>query len=289
MIGSKKPLNKRGTGITKKQKIVGFMFCSIFIAGIYLMYLGNGHPGNGETPLSKSYLSNYIIDNNHQILLKDTSLVEKQENSEDQLKEYIAIRLVNRGTAEYFRFLQTHFNQGGSLQENTELIHQHLITTLPRDKGEELFELYKKFVNFEFEIAEETKDWEMPESADETLELIEKMQRVQQQYFGEEVADQLFGGDLKGMEYNARRAGILNDRITSGIEKEAMLKQLDRDMFGEEAETLDEKKNPYNLFEEKLFVYKNDLDEMTPSEKEEKIKELRELYLPPQANQATAN
>ncbi len=229
---------------------------------------------------AESYVAGYIVDQQNQIPFKDTHLNEQRPDTDAGLSESMAIGTVNRDSVDYFRFLQTHFNEGSSLQENTALIHQHLLTTLPKDKGEELFALYQKFVDFEFSVGEKTKGWKMPESANETLELIKKMQQLQQQHFGVETADLLFGGELKTMEYTARRSGILNDQTTSGAAKEALLNKLAVDMFGTDANKLDAQKNPYNLFEEKLLIYKNDLDKLGPTEKEKMINELRARYLP---------
>lgn len=227
-----------------------------------------------------SYVTDYIVDKQNQIPFKDTHLNEQRPDTEAGLSESVAIGTVNRDTVDYFRFLQTHFNEGSSLQENTALIHQHLLTTLPKDKGEELFALYQKFVDFEFSVGEKTKDWKMPESANETLALIKKMQQLQQQHFGVETADLLFGGELKTMEYTARRSGILNDQNTPGAAKEALLNKLAVDMFGTDADKLDAQKNPYNLFEEKLLIYRNDLDKLGPTEREKMINDLRARYLP---------
>lgn len=227
-----------------------------------------------------SYVAGYIVDQQNQIPFKDTHLNEQKPDTEASLNDSMAPGTVNRDTVDYFRFLQTHFNQGSSLQENTALIHQHLLTTLPRDKGEEIFALYQKFVDFEFSLGEKTKSWKMPESANETLELIKKMQQLQQQHFGVETADLLFGGELKTMEYTARRSGILNDQSTPGATKETLLNKLAVDMFGTDADKLDAQKNPYNLFEEKLLIYKSDLDKLGPAEKEKMINDLRARYLP---------
>lgn len=226
------------------------------------------------------YVAGYIVDQQNQIPFKDTHLNEQKPDSEASLNDAMAPGTVNRDTVDYFRFLQTHFNQGSSLQENTALIHQHLLTTLPKGKGEEIFALYQKFVDFEFSLGDKTKGWKMPESANETLELIKKMQQLQQQHFGVETADLLFGGELKTLEYTARRSGILNDQSTPGATKETLLNKLAVDMFGSDADKLDAQKNPYNLFEEKLLIYKNDLDKLEPAEKEKMINDLRARYLP---------
>ena len=234
---------------------------------------------------AEHYLSGYIVDKNRQISLKDTGLSESPVVQE-QLNDYIATSLVNRGTADHFRFLQTQFHTGMTLRENTEAIHQHLLSTLPKDEAEKLFELYQKFLDFELTVGDKTKGWKMPEGPGEALALIANMQQLQQRHFGEEHADLLFGGELKSLEYTARRSGILNDQVALGIEKEALLKKLAIDMFGAEGAKLDDKKNPYNLFEEKLLVYKYDLEKLEPLERNSLIKALRDKYLPPSANQS---
>lgn len=243
----------------------------------------NGNAATSQTTL-QDYLSSYVVDKYNRIPIQDTALNEQRAEPQALQKEYAATQLVNRATADYFRYLQTHFDMGSTLQANTEAIRQHLLATLPKEDAEKLFALYQQFVDFEFTIGDKTKGWTMPESPNEALELIAKMQKLQQQTFGEENADLLFGGELKTMEYTARRSGILNDRIASGVEKEALLNKLAKDMFGVNGDTLDQKKNPYNLFEEKLLVYKNDLDKLEPLEAEKMIKQFRIKYLPASAN-----
>lgn len=235
---------------------------------------------SGVAP-ARSYLSSYIVDKDKRIALKNTSVGDAAGMDEQPPKDEPAAQLVNRDTADYFRYLQTHFSAGATLQANTEAIRQHLMETLPKEDAEKLFALYEKFVDFEFSVGEKTKDWKMPDNPTETLALIAKMQKLQQQTFGVQDADLLFGGELKTLEYTARRSGILNDRVAGGAEKEVLLKKLATDMFGPEGEKVDAKKNPYNLFEEKLLVYKNDLDKLDAAGQEKLINELRAKYLPP--------
>ncbi len=290
----------------RTKKILAIALCGAVVAWIAASFVGDFSDASGSAPgvsgalpsdrpgathlsSAERYLSSYIVDKNRQIPFKDTGLNASQADPEQRSKEYGATSLVNRGTAEYFRFLQTQFHTGATLAENTAAIRQHLFSSLPADDAEKLFTLYKKFVDFEFSLGEKTKGWAMPASADEALALIKQMQQLQRQEFGEENADLLFGGELKSTEYTARRSGILNDRVASGAEKEAMLTKLATDMFGPESDQLDAKKNPYNLFEEKMLVYKYDLEKMEPLERDKTIKALREKYLPAVANNPTPN
>ena len=229
------------------------------------------------------YLSSFIVDKNQSIALKHTRLGDGPSEATPGPLDNAAVGVVNRGTADYFRYLQTQFQTGATLQANTEAIRQHLMETLPKADADRLFALYEKFLSFELTVSGKTKNWEMPQSPSETLALITKMQQLQQETFGAEDADMLFGGELKGMEYTARSSAIYNDRVAGGAEKEALLKKLATDMFGAEGAKIDEKKNPYNLFEEKLLIYKNDLDKLEPPEQEKLIQGLRAKYLPPSA------
>lgn len=229
------------------------------------------------------YLSSYIVDKHQNIPLKHTRLGEGPSEAAPAPLDHAAAGLVNRGTADYFRYLQTQFHTGATLHANTEAIRQHLMETLPKADADRLFGLYEKFLNFELTISAKTQNWEMPQNPSEALALITKMQKLQQETFGVEDADMLFGGELKGMEYTARRSAIFNDHVAGGVEKEALLKKLATDMFGAEGAKIDEKKNPYNLFEEKLLVYKNDLDKLEPPEQEKLIQGLRAKYLPASA------
>ncbi len=240
-------------------------------------------PGSDKPWTANPFLSGYIVDQAGQISAKAAGLAGAQASAPPALQDYIAGPLVHRGTTDYFRHLQTEFNAGATLRENTEAIRQHLLSILPPIEAEKLFALYQQFLDFELRVGEKTRGWTMPENPAQALALVEKMQKLQQQHFGEENADLLYGGELKGMEYTARRAGILNNQQTSGREKEAQLARLGTDMFGAEAAKLDQHKSPYNLFEEKLLIYKSEIETLPPLERDSLIQSFRDKYLPPQA------
>ncbi|MBF0117195.1 MAG: hypothetical protein HQK79_00035 [Desulfobacterales bacterium] len=285
-----------------KKNILVFVALATFVSGLYFFVVITASiigfslflPGSQqETPVieAKNYVAHYLIDKKQQIRLAETSLskgykspvnAKLKDDITAKLKDDITGDVINHNMAEYFRFLQTNIGVATSRNEKTEEIQQHLLSILPKNKAEELFELYEKFTRFEEDAAQKAKEWNMPENADETLELIANMQKYQQEYFGEEIADLLFGGEMKVMEYNARRAGIINDRTTPGLQKEKLLEQLTIDMWGKEAQqAMNENKDPYDILDEKLLVYADDLAAMDPATREENIKEFRATYLPP--------
>jgi hypothetical protein len=68
-----------------------------------------------------------------------------------------------------------------------------------------------------------------------------------------------------------------------GREKESRLRQAAAEVFGEDAADAHiYDKTGESLFQEKLLIYKKDLDEMNEDAKKEKIREFRSDYLPPE-------
>lgn len=242
-------------------------------------------------------VKDYLIDQHQQIQLQETSIAknlslplplnknisdDQSSTTETSSEEAQIEELPEHNLAEYFRFLQTELAQGNSPSERTESIREHLLSSLSNKKAGELIDLYEKFTNFEQDAATKAKEWEMPENADDTLTLIGAMQQYQQEYFGTEVATQLFGAEMKVMEYNARRAIIINDPYESGSEKEQLLERLGIDMWGEESyQELNAQKDPYDILDEKLLVFRNELAALDTDTRQEEIKRLRHQYLPP--------
>ncbi len=271
---------------------------NILIVSIFaLAILGLGFffsvPENERHAISaQEAVNDYLIDKNQQISLHETSIARTlslpETNANNHLSDDQEISTEEQGEelpahnlADYFRFLQTELAQGASPSERTESIREHLLSVLPSDKAGELIDLYEKFTNFEQDAVTKAKEWRMPESADETLELIGAMQQYQQEYFGIDMANRLFGAEMKVMEYNARRAIIINDLYSTGSDKEQLLDRLGKDMWGEEAyQALNNTKDPYDILDEKLLIYRNELASVDPETRQQEINKLREIYLP---------
>ncbi len=276
---------------------------SILIAAAIALSLGGlgfffSDTGSERPAISaQDAVKNYLTDPHPQTRLEQTSQAEKvappSKDSgsekraddipqEEQIANEHSAGMPEHNLAEYFRYLQTQISEGNSPAERTESIRHHLLETLPRDKAEELIELYEKFTNFERDAVTRAEEWNMPESAEETLELIGKMQAYQEEYFGQEAAKSIFGAEMKTMEYDARKAIILNDRNVSGQEKEQLLEQLGRDMWGAEIyREMNANKDPYDILDEKLIIYRDDLAALDPDTRADEIAKLRAKYLPP--------
>lgn len=277
-----------------KKNILIVLALVISVSGLGFFFSG---AGSEREPISaQGAVKNYLIDQNRRIGVEETSIARglnlpsetgehsssPDENSEGLIANDQSGGLPEHNLADYFRYLQTNIGEGNTPSEHTEAIREHLLATLSPEKAGEMIDLYEKFTNFERDAVARAEEWDMPESADETLDLIGKMHAYQQEYFGQETADSLFGAEMKVMEYNARRAIIINDTQTSGLEKEHLLDQLGAGMWGEEAyREMNKQKDPYDILDEKLLIYGNELAAVDPDTREQEIAILREKYLPP--------
>jgi lipase chaperone LimK len=112
---------------------------------------------------------------------------------------------------------------------------------------------------------------------------LKQIQQFRRDRLGVELADKLFGADVKAKEYAFRRADIVGDKLLYGEAKEDMLKQLNEDMWGEDADAVEKHPNDYNRYKEKLLIYKKDMDEIDSDElRQKKIKEFRNEFFTPE-------
>lgn len=279
--------------MNKKNILVVLVLVSL-VSGLGFYYSG---AGSEREPISaQGAVKNYLIDQNRRIGVEETSIgrgivlpsetgghsSSPDENPEELIANEQSGGLPEHNLADYFRYLQTNIGEGNSPSEHSEAIREHLLATLSPEKAGELIELYEKFTNFEKDVVTRAEEWSMPESADETLDLIGKMQAYQQEYFGQDTADSLFGAEMKVMEYNARRAIIINDSQASGSEKEHLLYQLGAGMWGEQAyQEMNKQKDPYDILDEKLLIYGNELAAVDPDTRVREIQKMRDEILPP--------
>jgi lipase chaperone LimK len=116
----------------------------------------------------------------------------------------------------------------------------------------------------------------MPKTTEDAVDFLHKIQDYRREFFGRDVADVLFGASVKAEEYPMRRSAILGDKNIYGAEKEKKLKQLNEDMWGEEADKVDAYAEPYIRYKEKLAMFEKDFSEMNEDEKQVQIRAIRE-------------
>lgn len=219
----------------------------------------------------------FVFDKSSNIKLKDIETFYKhvdfgQENAKDYFKDGV----VNPYTIKFFMFLDENFKEFDNKKDLLENVRKYLLSIMPAETADKIFALYEKFVTYELTLGEKAGKWGMPKTTDQAVDFLHKIQDYRREVFGKEVADGLFGAAVKAEEYPLRRGAILGDKSLYGVEKEKKLKQLNEDMWGEEAEKVDAYAEPYIRYREKLAMYEKDLSEMNDDQKKAQIRTLRE-------------
>jgi len=84
-------------------------------------------------------------------------------------------------------------------------------------------------------------------------------------------------------EYPIRRGVIIGNQELYGAEKEKKLNDLKKDMWGDEADTVDNDTEPLDRYNEKLKIYQRDMAEMTSDEQRQaKTRQFREEIFTPE-------
>jgi Proteobacterial lipase chaperone protein. len=219
----------------------------------------------------------FVFDKGSNIKLKDIETYYKViDFNKENAKDYFKDEIVNAYTIKFFMFLTDSFKEFDNEKDLLENIHKYLYSVMPADMADKLFALYKKFLSYQLGLGEKTRDWGMPKTTEDAVDFLHKIQDYRREFFGRDVADVLFGASVKAEEYPMRRSAILGDKNIYGAEKEKKLKQLNEDMWGEEADKVDAYAEPYIRYKEKLAMFEKDFSEMNEDEKQVQIRAIRE-------------
>ncbi len=286
----------------KNKKIIAIIgiFVLLFILGYWLF------PKENEQP-------EYIFDKSYNISLDDVkksrrALAHKSEtknpasseaakfkfgsDSEDatsqdaslDLKKIFAQGLINSYTTmKYFKHLEHLFRKSSTLGEHFDQVKKYLFSEFSASEAQELFETYKKYLTCEMDLLEEFRNLTSAKSTQEAIETLKQIQEFRRDRLGVELADKLFGADVKAKEYAFRRADIVGNDSLYGREKEEQLKKLNQDMWGEDADAVEDHPNNYNRYKEKIRIYKKDFEEMASDQlRREKDIEFRNEFFTPE-------
>ncbi|MBF0120299.1 MAG: hypothetical protein HQK79_15795 [Desulfobacterales bacterium] len=227
----------------------------------------------------------YIFDKDRNVKAND--VMQSQKNisfdKDDNVKIYFSNKLINPHTIKYFKYLQNLFKINTGLTNHLDEVQKYLFTQWQQNEASELYKIYKSYIQSELNLMEAMKTWGTPSNPESLLEFLAKAQAFRRSSLGEELADALFGAEIKAQEYSIRRGMIINDKDAYGEEKEQKLKALDQDMWGDEAEVVDNYPDQYTQYREKLEIYKKNLDEASSEDdRNTKIKKFREDFFSPE-------
>jgi lipase chaperone LimK len=225
----------------------------------------------------------YVMDKSRNIKLKDIHAFHNIINYNAKVsKEMFSNFRVNSNTLNFLMFLDQKFKECTTVEELFEKMHEYLISILPAEDAEKVFELYKTFVRYQLTLGTKSKEWGMPKTAEDSIAFLHKLQDYRREVFGIDTADALFGASIKSEEYPIRRGAILNDKKMYGAEKEKKLADLNKDMWDDEAGSIDKQAEPYTLYREKVDMYQKDFSEMNDADKQAKIRQFRDQYFSPE-------
>jgi len=195
--------------------------------------------------------------------------------------KYFSDTIANSDTIKYFKFLQMQI-AAGNLENHLTEVEKYLHSVMDPKKAEEMFALYKKFCNYEIELANKYRQLPQPTNAAEMLRYLEEIQDYRRDYFGADIADVMWGIEVKGQEYNIRKGAVIGDNNLYGIEKEKRLSELREEMWGSGSDNVEgpPQTDPekFESYQEKQAIYQKDLQELPENQRMEKMKDFRKEY-----------
>ena len=190
---------------------------------------------------------------------------------------YFSKDVLNKYSLAYIKFLQKKFFNSITMKEHLDDVLNYLLRTMPRDKAEGVFKLYKKYLNYQSDSVKEFKSNIKPQNHRDALGHLARLQKYRRNFFGSNTADVLFGLDLKITEFNIRKHNIIDDDNLYGAEKEKKLKELSSNLWSDENFSAEERTSSME-YHHLLKLYGKDLTEMTSQEKEAWIISKRKIY-----------
>lgn len=263
----------------KKNKIiiVTGLVLAISIAIIFIVHMEKGEKHKG-----------YVFDKNSNIKAKDARIyLVPGDFNEDNVKNYFKNDVINSYTLRYFFYLDDKFKGTKNIEELLQQVHDYLYKGMQsHEEADRLFAVYKTYAYYQQGLYNKTKSWGTPSTPEEAVEYLHKIQEYRREVFGSETADVLFGPSVKSEEYQIRRRMIAYDENKYGAEKEKILGDLEKNMWGDEGDMIETYNDPLNRYNEKLNIYQKDMAEMkSEEERQAMIRQFREeLFTPEQVS-----
>lgn len=234
-----------------------------------------------EVALTPLPIANYGGDNaKSEGTQMDTSTDDQNINPQELFSDG---KLINsRNTLKYFKYLEYLFKTSPDIADHFEKVRAYLFAHFSPADAKLLFDTYQNYLNCEINLTTEFKNLSAMTSPEEAIALLERIQASRRAQLGTDLADTIFGADVKTKEYALRRAEIVNNKELDGREKEMMIQQLNQDMWGDDAQAVEKRPEPYNRYSEKLDIYQKDLDSLDPADRQAKVQEFREEFFPPE-------
>ena len=189
-------------------------------------------------------------------------------------------KTVNRHTVRFFKYIQGMFKDK-SYEDHIAAVREYFMSVMEPEEADKLLVYYQKFLKYEDEAASVINSEGKLESPGDYLRILSRLKKLQVSFFGKEDAEILYGAEIKAREYPVRRGAIMYDSSLYGKDKEKRIAELNSDMWGDQAEEIENSRKPYIKYQEKLSLYDRDLKDMNETTRGVKIREFREEIFPP--------
>ncbi len=188
--------------------------------------------------------------------------------------------VIDHNTLRFFKSLEQLFPESKDVNEHLEAIKNHLLSLYPPSIANALFTTYQSYLTCELELASKVDIRELNSyNTEEVIETLTKIHNLRREKLGQDIADSLFGAKVKAAEYNIRKAAILSNNDLYGADKENALEELNNNMWGDEADNVNRNSSAFNMYQEKLKIYKKDIEELDSEEESQAyIKQFREEF-----------
>lgn len=252
----------------KNKKIIAGIAAVVLLALVYFLYTRGGDGDVGAN----------IIGAGAKVRAQDIQLNLKGIQFDNAtIGKFFSNSTITPFTVKFFKFLQRRFRDM-DYEAHLRAVQEYLNQTMDPQRAAEMFELYKRFVTYEKNLADEAKGWSPPRTPQDAIKYLRKIQDYRRNFFGNDMADVLFGAQVKHQEYSLRKQSIIYNKDLYGVDKEKQIQKLRQDMWGEDAATIDSTMRPYDNYREKLAVYDKDLGELNETDRKAKVREYREQY-----------
>ncbi len=187
------------------------------------------------------------------------------------------ISIINHETLNEFKFLQHKFRKSINLDDHLDKIKEYLLSSYDAEYAETIFETYKTWLNCEMAVIAEFGELSSTRSPLEIADMLKSIHEFRITNMGEQLADSLYGAELKIKLYSLNYSSIENNDELYGEEKETLIEGLDLSYpdIGISSSI------PYDNYRKKLKLFQRDLSEVDSiDDREEIIKQIREATLP---------
>lgn len=197
---------------------------------------------------------------------------------------YFKDEVANQHTLEFFNILQSRFKDMDYL-DHLRAARDYIYENIhPAERAEQMYKLYERYNEYQKELFLNQKRWNASGTPEEMLKNLREIQNFRREHFGMDTADAVFGVEVQSNEYALRKQLIIGESGMTGKEKEERLASLRREMWGDQADTIDTYGEPRERYLEKLKIYETDLAAMSEAEREQKLREFRsEIFTPEEA------